>query len=151
PPPRPRARDLPPRGAADRLRAARVRGAPHRDGPRRLPARGAAEDRVRADRGEPAAARRSGSRVGAGACRGGRAAQGAPAAPPRTGAICPAARGGRAEMNSDSRPGVRRGRTRLFLLLLTVWALVVVARLAQIQIAEGSHYRAKARRQQERR
>ena len=47
--------------------------------------------------------------------------------------------------------GVRRGRTRLFALILTVWAAVVVARLAQIQIAQGSRYRARAQRQQERR
>ena len=47
--------------------------------------------------------------------------------------------------------GVRRGRTRLFLLMLAVWAGVVVARLVQIQIADGSRYRARAQRQQERR
>ena len=47
--------------------------------------------------------------------------------------------------------GVRRGRTRLFALILTAWAAVVVARLVQIQIAQGSRYRAKAARQQERR
>ncbi len=47
--------------------------------------------------------------------------------------------------------GVRRGRTRLFALILTVWAAVVVARLVQIQIAQGSRYRARAQRQQERR
>jgi len=46
--------------------------------------------------------------------------------------------------------GVRRGRSRLFLLLMTLWAGVVVARLVQIQIAQGSRYRAKAQRQQER-
>ena len=47
--------------------------------------------------------------------------------------------------------GVRRGRTRLFALILTAWAAVVVARLVQIQIAQGSRYRARAARQQERR
>ncbi len=47
--------------------------------------------------------------------------------------------------------GVRRGRTRLFALILALWGAVVVARLVQIQIADGSHYRAKAQRQQERR
>ena len=47
--------------------------------------------------------------------------------------------------------GLRRGRTRLFLLVLALWAGVVVARLAQIQIADGSRYRARAQRQQERR
>ena len=47
--------------------------------------------------------------------------------------------------------GVRRGRTRLFALILTAWAAVVVARLVQVQIAQGSRYRAKAARQQERR
>ncbi|HYX20076.1 MAG TPA: penicillin-binding protein 2, partial [Thermoanaerobaculia bacterium] len=46
---------------------------------------------------------------------------------------------------------VRRGRTRLFLLFLALWAAVVVARLAQVQIAQGSKYRARAARQQERR
>ena len=33
---------------------------------------------------------------------------------------------------------VRRGRTRLFVLLLAAWAAVVVGRLAQVQIAQGS-------------
>jgi cell division protein FtsI (penicillin-binding protein 3) len=47
--------------------------------------------------------------------------------------------------------GIRRGRSRLFLLFLTLWAAVVVARLAQLQIAQGSRYRAKAQKQQERR
>jgi cell division protein FtsI (penicillin-binding protein 3) len=47
--------------------------------------------------------------------------------------------------------GVRRGRTRLFALLLVIWGAVVVGRLVQIQIAQGSRYRAKAQRQQERR
>ena len=47
--------------------------------------------------------------------------------------------------------GVKRGRARLFALILLVWALVVVGRLVQIQIAQGSRYRAKAQRQQERR
>ncbi len=46
---------------------------------------------------------------------------------------------------------VRRGRARLFTLGLVVWAAVVVARLVQVQIAEGSRYRARAQRQQERR
>jgi cell division protein FtsI (penicillin-binding protein 3) len=46
---------------------------------------------------------------------------------------------------------VRRGRTRLFLLGLFVWGLVVVGRLVQLQIADGSRYRARAQRQQERR
>ena len=47
--------------------------------------------------------------------------------------------------------GVRRGRTRFFALILALWGAVVVARLVQIQIAQGSRYRAKAQRQQERR
>ena len=47
--------------------------------------------------------------------------------------------------------GVRRGRTRLFGLILMLWALAVVGRLVQVQIAQGSRYRAKAQRQQERR
>ena len=46
---------------------------------------------------------------------------------------------------------VRRGRTRLFALVLVAWAAVVVGRLAQVQIAQGSRYRARAQRQQERR
>jgi len=46
---------------------------------------------------------------------------------------------------------VRRGRTRLFALVLTVWAAVVVGRLVQVQIAQGTRYRARAQRQQERR
>lgn len=47
--------------------------------------------------------------------------------------------------------GVKRGRTRLFALILAAWAAVVVLRLVQIQIADGSRYRARAQRQQERR
>ncbi len=47
--------------------------------------------------------------------------------------------------------GVRRGRTRLFALVLAAWGAVVVSRLVQIQITDGSRYRAKAQRQQERR
>ncbi len=46
---------------------------------------------------------------------------------------------------------IRRGRARLFALILAVWAAIVVARLVQIQIAQGSRYRARAQRQQERR
>jgi cell division protein FtsI (penicillin-binding protein 3) len=46
---------------------------------------------------------------------------------------------------------VRRGRSRLFVLGLSVWGLVVVGRLVQLQIADGSRYRARAQRQQERR
>ena len=46
---------------------------------------------------------------------------------------------------------VRRGRTRFFALFLALWAAVVVARLVQVQIAQGSRYRARAQRQQERR
>jgi cell division protein FtsI (penicillin-binding protein 3) len=46
---------------------------------------------------------------------------------------------------------VRRGRARLFALVLVVWASVVVARLVQVQIAQGPRYRARAQRQQERR
>lgn len=42
-------------------------------------------------------------------------------------------------------------RLRIFGLALAVWALVVVGRLAQIQIAQGAKYRARAQRQQERR
>jgi cell division protein FtsI (penicillin-binding protein 3) len=46
---------------------------------------------------------------------------------------------------------VRRGRTRLFTLFLALWGALVVARLAQVQIAQGSRYRARAQSQQERR
>ncbi|MEP6993860.1 MAG: penicillin-binding transpeptidase domain-containing protein [Acidobacteriota bacterium] len=46
---------------------------------------------------------------------------------------------------------VKRGRVRLFTLIMAVWAAVVVARLIQVQIADGSRYRARAQRQQERR
>jgi cell division protein FtsI (penicillin-binding protein 3) len=46
---------------------------------------------------------------------------------------------------------VRRGRTRLFALLLLLWGALVVGRLAQVQIAQGSRYRARAQSQQERR
>ena len=47
--------------------------------------------------------------------------------------------------------GFGRGRARAFALGLGVWALVVLARLFQLQVAEGSKYRARAHRQQERR
>jgi cell division protein FtsI (penicillin-binding protein 3) len=47
--------------------------------------------------------------------------------------------------------GVKRGRSRLLILGLLVWGLVVIGRLVQLQIAEGSRYRARAQRQQERR
>ena len=46
---------------------------------------------------------------------------------------------------------LRPRRTRLLLLFLGLWAAVVVGRLAQIQIAQGTKYRARAQRQQERR
>jgi cell division protein FtsI (penicillin-binding protein 3) len=39
----------------------------------------------------------------------------------------------------------------MFALLLAAWAAVVVGRLVQVQIAQGSRYRARAQRQQERR
>jgi cell division protein FtsI (penicillin-binding protein 3) len=47
--------------------------------------------------------------------------------------------------------GVKRGRSRFFALILALWGAVVIGRLVQIQIAQGSRYRAKAQRQQERR
>jgi cell division protein FtsI/penicillin-binding protein 2 len=47
--------------------------------------------------------------------------------------------------------GFARGRARAFLVVLAVWALVVLGRLFQLQLAEGSRYRARAQRQQERR
>ena len=40
-------------------------------------------------------------------------------------------------------------RARLLALALALWAVVIVGRLAQIQIAQGSKYRARAQRQQE--
>src|SRR5215470_9633565 len=40
-------------------------------------------------------------------------------------------------------------RARLLALGLAVWAAVIIGRLAQIQIAQGSKYRARAQRQQE--
>jgi cell division protein FtsI (penicillin-binding protein 3) len=46
---------------------------------------------------------------------------------------------------------VRFGRVRFLALFLLLWASVVVARLGQLQLAKGSHYRARAQRQQERR
>jgi cell division protein FtsI/penicillin-binding protein 2 len=46
---------------------------------------------------------------------------------------------------------VRLPRVRFLALLLSLWASVVVARLAELQLAEGSRYRARAQRQQERR
>jgi cell division protein FtsI (penicillin-binding protein 3) len=46
---------------------------------------------------------------------------------------------------------LRVGRLRFFSLLLLLWGAVVVGRLLQLQIAQGSKYRARAQRQQERR
>jgi cell division protein FtsI (penicillin-binding protein 3) len=46
---------------------------------------------------------------------------------------------------------VRLARVRLLALILMLWASVVVARLAELQLAQGSRYRARAQRQQERR
>jgi cell division protein FtsI/penicillin-binding protein 2 len=46
---------------------------------------------------------------------------------------------------------VRLARVRFLALALLLWASVVVARLADLQIVEGSRYRARAQRQQERR
>jgi cell division protein FtsI/penicillin-binding protein 2 len=43
------------------------------------------------------------------------------------------------------------GRARWFGLLLLLWGGAVVARLLQVQVAQGSKYRARAQRQQERR
>ena len=40
-------------------------------------------------------------------------------------------------------------RARFLALALAVWAVLIVGRLAQIQIAQGSKYRARAQRQQE--
>ncbi len=50
------------------------------------------------------------------------------------------------------REDVLRGRRlRLFALGLVVWAVLVVGRLAQLQLVQGGKYRARAQRQQERR
>jgi cell division protein FtsI (penicillin-binding protein 3) len=46
---------------------------------------------------------------------------------------------------------LRAGRARWFALLLLLWGGVVVARLLHVQVAQGSKYRARAQRQQERR
>lgn len=46
---------------------------------------------------------------------------------------------------------VRLARVRFLALILMLWASVVVARLAELQLAQGSRYRARAQRQQERR
>ena len=46
---------------------------------------------------------------------------------------------------------VRLGRVRFLVVFLLLWASVVVARLAELQLAHGSRYRARAQRQQERR
>jgi len=40
-------------------------------------------------------------------------------------------------------------RARLLALVLSIWAAVIIGRLAQIQIAQGPKYRARAQRQQE--
>lgn len=46
---------------------------------------------------------------------------------------------------------VRTARVRFLVIALSLWASVVVARLANLQLAEGGRYRARAQRQQERR
>ena len=46
---------------------------------------------------------------------------------------------------------VRTARVRFLVIVLSLWASVVVARLSQLQLAEGGRYRARAQRQQERR
>lgn len=46
---------------------------------------------------------------------------------------------------------VRLARVRFLAVALSLWASVVVARLGQLQLADGEHYRARAQRQQERR
>lgn len=46
---------------------------------------------------------------------------------------------------------VRLGRVRFLVVFLLLWASVVVARLAELQLAHGDRYRARAQRQQERR
>ncbi|HEV8610892.1 MAG TPA: penicillin-binding protein [Thermoanaerobaculia bacterium] len=46
---------------------------------------------------------------------------------------------------------MRVGRVRFLALFLLLWASVVVARLGELQIVQGSRYRARAQRQQERR
>lgn len=46
---------------------------------------------------------------------------------------------------------VRTARVRFLVIALSLWASVVVARLAELQLAEGGRYRARAQRQQERR
>jgi cell division protein FtsI/penicillin-binding protein 2 len=46
---------------------------------------------------------------------------------------------------------VRLARVRFLAVVLSLWASVVVARLAELQLAQGNRYRARAQRQQERR
>lgn len=46
---------------------------------------------------------------------------------------------------------VRLARVRFLVVFLSLWASVVVARLAELQLAHGGRYRARAQRQQERR
>ena len=46
---------------------------------------------------------------------------------------------------------VRLARVRFLVVFLLLWASVVVARLAELQLAHGDRYRARAQRQQERR
>ncbi len=46
---------------------------------------------------------------------------------------------------------LRLSRVRFLAVALSLWASVVVARLAELQLAEGGRYRARAQRQQERR
>ena len=47
--------------------------------------------------------------------------------------------------------GMRGRRMTVFCVILAVWGVLVLGRLAQLQLAQGSRYRARAQRQQERR
>ena len=47
--------------------------------------------------------------------------------------------------------GLSRGRLRFFAVVLLAWGVFVIGRLAQLQIAQGGKYRARAERQQQKR
>src|SRR5262249_10087649 len=142
PPPRPRARDVRLRGSAGGVRFSRLRLRPRRDRPRRLRAAGSGQNGRPAAGREPPSARRARAGVDSRPRFGARPQEETRARPAGPGPV----RGAGPAMT-----GFGRGRARLFAIALAAWAAVVLGRLFQLQLAEGSRYRARAQRQQERR
>src|SRR5512143_506904 len=145
PPPRPRARDLSARRTSDRVRAPGLGRSPRGDRAGRLCPRRARPEVLRAHRREPPTSCRARARLRARSRAGRRGAKGPGAPAAGTGPVRRAAR------RVGPMTFVRLARVRFLALILMLWASVVVARLAELQLAQGSRYRARAQRQQERR